>query len=162
MLQRLNLTADQQTKLKSAGDAYRADVEKARGMTDPQQRRQAMRQARQSYETALNAALTADQQAQLKSMRDEARQYRAFGPVGTQLVGLKLTDEQKTKIKAIAAKYQPEVDKLRASQRSGSDREQLRSQSRELRRKMRDEVMAVLTPEQQKQINSEPTARANN
>jgi Spy/CpxP family protein refolding chaperone len=161
LLQRLNLAADQQTKVKAAADTFRADIEKARAMTDPQARRQAMRQARQNYETALNAVLTPDQQRQLQSLREEARQYRAFGPIGARLAGLNLTDDQKTKIKAIAAKYQPETDKLRTALRNG-DREQLRTQSRELRRKMRDEVMAVLTPEQQKQLNSEPTARAAN
>ena len=162
LIQRLNLTTDQQTKVKAAADTFRADIQKARAMTDPQARRQAMRQARQNYETALNAALTPDQQRQLQSLREEARQYRAFGPIGSRLAGLNLTDDQKTKIKAIAAKYQPETDKLRTALRNGGDREQLRTQSRELRRKMRNEVTAVLTPEQQKQLGSEPTARAAN
>jgi Spy/CpxP family protein refolding chaperone len=162
LLQRLGLSADQQTKIKAAADSYRADTEKARGLTDPQARRQAMRQARQSYESALNAALTSDQQARLKSLQEEARGYRVFGPIGMQLVALDLTDDQKTKIRAIATKYEPEVAKLRSAQRNAGDREQMRTQSRELRGKMRDEVLAVLTPEQKKQIDSEPSARAAN
>src|SRR5690349_9277878 len=95
LLQRLNLTADQQTKLKTAGDTYRADLEKARALTDTQARRGAMRTARQNFQTAMDGILTADQKSQLQKLRDEAREYQGLGPMGTQLVALNLTDDQK-------------------------------------------------------------------
>src|SRR5437016_922044 len=63
-IDKLGLSADQQTKVKAATEAYRADAAKARGLSG-QERRQASQQARSSYEAALNAALNADQQKQL-------------------------------------------------------------------------------------------------
>src|SRR3954452_14620030 len=76
----LSLNADQQSKLKAASDTYRADVQKARGLSG-QERRQAAQQARSSYETAVNGILTADQQKQVQALRDEAQQYRGLGPM---------------------------------------------------------------------------------
>jgi len=158
----LSLNADQQSKLKAASDTYRADVQKARGLSG-QERRQAAQQARSSYETAVNGILTADQQKQVQALRDEAQQYRGLGPMANQLVVLNLTDDQKSKIKEIISKHQPEVEKLRSDAQGGGDRTALRTQARDLNQKMRDEVKAVLTADQQKQLGPDlPARRAGN
>jgi Spy/CpxP family protein refolding chaperone len=159
-LDHLNLSADQQAKVKAATETYRADLEKARGLSGDE-RRQASQQARTTYQSALNAALNADQQKQLQAMRDEARELRDLGPMANQLVVLNLTDDQKSKIKAILSKHEPEIEKLRSSAQDGGDRTALRTQMRDLSQKMRDEVKAVLTADQQKQLGPDlPERRA--
>jgi Spy/CpxP family protein refolding chaperone len=154
----LNLSADQQTKLKAAGDTYRSAAVSARGLSG-QERRQASQQARSSYETAVNGILTADQQKQVQAYRDDAQQYRDLGPVANRLVVLNLSDDQKSKIKAIITNHQPDFEKLRSAGQNGGDRTTLRSQRQELSQKLRTEVMAVLTADQQKQLGPEPAAR---
>ena len=154
----LNLNADQQTKIKAAADTYRAAATQARSLTG-QERRQAGQQARSAYESALTSTLNADQQKQLQALRDEAQQYRGLGSLSSQLVVLNLTDDQKSKIKEIITRHQPDMEKLRASQQGTSDRTAVRTQMRDLTQKMRGEVLAVLTPDQQKQIGPEPAAR---
>ena len=157
----LSLSADQQSKLKAAAETYRADSEKARGLSG-EERRQASQQARTSYQTAINGILNADQQKQLQALRDEAQQYRDLGPMANQLVVLNLTEDQKSKIKAIISNHQPDIEKLRSSAQGG-DRTALRSQRQELSQKMRDEVKAVLTADQQKQLGPDvPESRAGN
>jgi Spy/CpxP family protein refolding chaperone len=78
--------------------------------------------------------------------------HRKFDPVGRLLERrseLKLTDEQASRLEAIRAKYleknQPRIEELRR------DREK-RSALRATMDSTRAEVMAVLTPEQQKQV----------
>jgi Spy/CpxP family protein refolding chaperone len=67
-------------------------------------------------------------------------------------VGLNLTDDQKTKVKAIGTKYQPELMKLRQEQRTATDRRAVQQQITALNQKIMEEVKAVLTPEQIKQL----------
>src|SRR5260370_23561866 len=55
-IDKLSLSADQQAKVKAASDAYRADAEKARGLSGPD-RRQAAPQAPTTHEAAITAAL---------------------------------------------------------------------------------------------------------
>jgi Spy/CpxP family protein refolding chaperone len=149
-LTRLKLSADQSTKVKAATEAYRGDLEKARAL-NMEDRRAASQAARTSYQTAVKAALTPDQQKQLQAMMDEAQAF-GMGPIGMQLAGLGLTTEQKAKVKEIAAKHQPKLDELRASQRTASDRQAVRTEMRAEQQKMLDEIKTVLTPEQQKQL----------
>jgi Spy/CpxP family protein refolding chaperone len=147
----LNLSADQQTKLKAAADTYRSAAVSARGLSG-QERRQASQQARSSYETAVNGILTADQQKQVQTYRDEAQQYRELGPVANQLVVLNLSDDQKSKIKTIITNHQPDFEKLRSAGQNGGDRSALRSQRQELSAKLRDEVLAVLNADQKSKL----------
>ena len=149
---RLNLTPDQQTKVQAANDTYRADMEKARSLTASDQKKEAARQAHKAYRDAIQAVLTPEQQNQLKSMMAEAREYHDLGPVGVQLVGLNLTSEQQGKIKEIAARHQPEIEKLHSSLRDATDKKPVRNQIRDLQAKMLDEVKAALTPGQIAQL----------
>lgn len=155
-LNRLNLSADQQAKIKSATDGYQVELQKTQSLTG-KEKRQATRQARTTYQNTVQAVLNPDQQKQLETMQAEARQYHDMGGVGNRLVGLNLTEEQKSKVKAICDKYQPEIQKLRASQKEATDKRAVRTQRRDLNQKMADEVKAVLTPDQQQQF--QPAAR---
>jgi Spy/CpxP family protein refolding chaperone len=151
-LSKLNLTADQQAKVKDAAAKLQADGQAAAALTTPKEKKQASQKAMQEYQASVSAVLTPDQQKTLAAMRDEARQYSMMGPAGNQLVGLNLTEEQKTKVKEIAAKHAPEIDRIQASRKGASDKKAVQAELREANAKMLSEVKAVLTPEQQKQL----------
>lgn len=152
LLNRLNLTADQKSKVDAATAALRADMEKAQALTDAKEKRMASRKAQETYQASIKAALTEDQQKQLQGMMAEAREYSDLGPGGAMLVGLDLTAEQKTKVKEIGAKYKPDVEKLRASMKDATDKAAVRAQMNDLNKKIMDEVKTVLTPEQQQKL----------
>jgi Spy/CpxP family protein refolding chaperone len=65
------------------------------------------------------------------------------------LNGIELTDAQKTKVEAIQAKYQPEMQAIRESMQNGGDRAEAFQKMSALRDKMTPEIRAVLTPAQQ-------------
>jgi Spy/CpxP family protein refolding chaperone len=97
-----------------------------------------------------SAAAQTGEQPPARAGADSAR--RMFDPVGRileQRTELKLTDEQATRLEAIRARYleknQPQMEKLRR------DRE-ARAAFRASMDSTRTEVLAVLTPEQQKQV----------
>jgi len=143
---RLNLNADQQAKLKTAQVTLAAEAQKTQSLTG-QERRDANRKAREAFDASLKEILTPDQQKQLDSLRAEMREYRDLGPgMSAQLAGLNLSVEQKAKVKEIAAKYQPELQKLRQALRDATDKQQVQGQIREQQMKMGDEVRAILTP----------------
>lgn len=157
---RLNLTSDQQTKLNAANTALRAELEKARSLSSPDDKKAAVRQARQTYRQTLQATLTADQIAQLKALAAAARQYHGLGPIGVRLAALDLTDLQQTKLQEIATKYQPDLQKLHASLKDAADKPAVRAQIHALQQKMAEEARALLTPEQIAQLNREAPVRA--
>lgn len=146
LLNRLGITPEQQTKIRSAVDAYQAEMRKAEGLTTREERGQVARTAAEGYRAALAAALTPEQQKQLQGLLEEAR---SLGPLGPQLVVLDLTEPQKVKLKEIAARAQADVEKLRAE---GVEGPALRTRYGEITGRMLDESRAVLTPEQQKQF----------
>jgi Spy/CpxP family protein refolding chaperone len=130
-------------------------MEGARTLTGPD-RRMAMQKAGEDYQTALNGILTPAQKTKLQALMAEARELRGLGPIGQQLLSVKpaLTADQKSKVKAIAAKYQPEMQNFRRGRggpgggAAGGD-PNARTERRALMEKVAAEVKAVLTPEQQ-------------
>lgn len=151
IVSKLSLTDEQKAKVKTANDAYEAEFAEAAKLTTPKEKRAANKVAREKYETAVKAALTADQQKQLDSLLAEAKEYKDFGPMlGSQMAAAGLTPEQKAKVKEINAKYLPELEKLRAAQKEATDKQAVQAQIREQQQKMATDVQAILTPEQQK------------
>lgn len=149
---KLSLTDEQRAKLKAAADAYRAELANTAGLTTRREKRAASRKARQTYEAAVEAALTPEQVKTLAALREEAKLYRAMGAPGNAMAAMDLSDDQKARVKAITDKYNPELTKLRADQRAASDKKPITDQIRALQARMLDEVKAVLTPEQLKQL----------
>jgi len=157
---KLSLTEEQKTKLQSANDAFQAETARIRGLATPKERREANKANRETYQTALQGVLNADQKKQFEALTLEARDYQAYGQMGGRLVGLSLSDEQKGKIKEIAAKYQPDVQKLRDEQKTATDKKAITAQVRELNAKMSDEVKVVLNADQQKQFDATNVGKA--
>jgi Spy/CpxP family protein refolding chaperone len=149
---RLNLNDEQKAKFQAAADAYKTENTAAQALSTPKEKRAASKAAREKYDAAVRAALNADQTKQLDAFLAEAKEYQALGTMGSQMVGLNLTAEQKTKIQEIGTKYQPELKKLRDSQKDATDKQAVMAQIREQQGKMMAEVREVLTPEQRKQL----------
>ncbi|MGV3722898.1 MAG: Spy/CpxP family protein refolding chaperone [Actinomycetota bacterium] len=152
IITRLALTDEQKAKVQAAADALKAENQAAQALTTPKEKRQAGKAARDKYAAAVKSALTPDQQTRLDAMLAEAKQFPELGPQAGQMAGLNLTDEQKAKVKEIGVRYQPELQKLRASQKDASDKQAVMAQIREQQGKMMTEIRAVLTPEQRKQL----------
>jgi Spy/CpxP family protein refolding chaperone len=76
------------------------------------------------------------------------------GGIQALLTGIDLTDAQKTQLKTITDKYAPQMQELRTKMQEaraggGQVDSVTMAKSRELNGKQRDEVRAILTPEQQ-------------
>jgi Spy/CpxP family protein refolding chaperone len=67
-----------------------------------------------------------------------------------------LTDDQKAKIKDIMAKQREEMQSMRGKGGGGGDREAARAKMQEMQKANRDQIRAVLTPEQQKKFDEMP------
>lgn len=156
---RLGLSPDQEGKLQAAGDALQAELKRIATLSIPQEKRQARKAAAEKYQAALKETLTPDQQKKLDEMLAESRQFRGIGTAGPRMVGLGLTEDQKTKIKAITDKYGPEIDKLRASRKDATDKKAVGDQLKAVDAKMVAEIRDVLTPEQQKQFDESAPRR---
>jgi hypothetical protein len=157
---RLKLNADQTAKIKAAGDSFQQASQGARTLQD-QDRRAAIQKAGEDYKTAVNGTLNDEQKKQLEAMRAEAMEYRGIGGLASQIVGMELTAEQKTKVKEIAAKYQAEGTKLREEARATMDRQAAAQKMRDMNAKLFEEVKAALTPEQQKNLRQPGPRRPN-
>lgn len=152
IITKLQLTDEQKAKVQAATEVLKTENAAAQQLTTPKEKRQAGKAARDKYEAAVKGALTPDQQTRLDAMLAEAKQFPELGTQAGQMVGLNLTDEQKAKVKEIGGKYQPELQKLRASQKDATDKQAVMAQIREQQGKMMAEIREVLTPEQRKQL----------
>ena len=157
---RLKLNADQTAKLKTAGESYQQAAQGARTLQE-QDRRAAMQKAGEDYRTAVAGVLNDEQKKQLEAMRAEMAEYRGLGGLSAQLVGMELSADQKTKVKELAAKYQAEGEKIREEARATMDRQAAAQKTRDLNMKAFEEVKAVLTPEQQKNLRQPGPRRPN-
>ena len=84
-----------------------------------------------------------------------------LGSIGMAVYSLPLSDDQRAKLKEIAARHQPEIQKLReAAAQAGNSRETLRPQAEALQEKINNDVRAILTPEQLKQLDDARGARS--
>src|SRR5450432_2274494 len=104
---KLNLTADQKTKLKSLREGVRQQVEALRN--DPTlsavDKRAKIRSLRESTRAQFTAVLTPDQQQLLQNGRRNGREGPGFGPRGGSpggpLAGLGLTADQRSQVETI-------------------------------------------------------------
>lgn len=152
VITKLQLTDEQKAKVQAAAEALKAENAAAQQLSTPKEKRQAGKAARDKYAAAVKGALTPEQQTKLDAMLAEVKQFPELGTQAGQMVGLNLTDEQKAKIKGIGGKYQPELQKLRASQKDATDKQAVMAQIREQQGKMMTEIREILTPEQRKQL----------
>ena len=150
----LKLTDDQIKKVqdvaKDIREKHKDDFDKVRSL-DQAERREKMQELTKtvSEETtkALADVLKPEQQKRLKQLTLQREGTRAFSNAEVQMA-LKLTDEQKDKIKTISSDSEKEMREL--FQNAGGDRQEAGKKMQALHKETQDKVMSVLTEDQKK------------
>lgn len=143
----LGLNAEQEARLNAADQAYRAELERVKASGRDQDLKARLQPAAEQYRQVLAATLTPAQQEFLLARYEEAGNYRALGDLAYYLAAVELSGEQKEKIGASAARYQPDLERLGAAAKLHRDEGAAR-EAASLREKLLAEVIAVLTPAQ--------------
>lgn len=154
-LKALDLTKDQAQQIRGIVQRYRAEVAVVmKGQGTPQEKRLQIRPVRAKAAEAIAAVLTPDQLAKAREKRVIQRllSRATLRQVGLMALvrRLDLADDQKTQVKAIFAESQAKAKAIRAD--SSLSAEQKKTARTELRKATHDQVMAVLTPEQQEKL----------
>ncbi|WP_132056112.1 hypothetical protein [Pseudocnuella soli] len=153
--EQLNLTADQQARLKTIREAHRKqwqELQKQDNITvkEWKARRQELTQKQR---TEMAAVLTAEQQQKLAKMQGERRngmQGKGFGQKRQPMANLNLTNEQQSKMKAVNESFREKRQALRTNSVIAENQKQ--EQLKELAQQHRQEVKAILTKEQQQRM----------
>lgn len=153
--EQLNLTADQQAKLKTIREAHRKqwqELQKQDHITvkEWKARRQ---QLTQKHRKEVSGILTAEQQQQLAKMQGERRkdmQSKALRQKERPMAQLALTHTQQTKMKEINQTFKGKRQALRSNTTIAES--QKREQLKTLTQQHRQEVKAILTKEQQQKL----------
>lgn len=144
----LNLNEDQQQKIKSTNEDFRAKVKELRAKSDlsKEERQSKAKELREQQRLAINNILTAEQQTKFKELNKGARNRKALiathGKKGQnmkmrthradRMKDLNLSEDQKQKIKAL--------------------NEDFRTKNKEIAQQHRDALSKIYTPEQQAKI----------
>lgn len=147
----LKLNADQKTKIKAVQDKFAEETKAMRPapgtQPDPESLRanfQKLRELSQQANKDIDAVLTEDQRKAVRPLVREISAMQQVGiPVGV-MGDLKLTADQKTKIKGVVEEYE--------AARQAIPQEERRAKAQELRQAATGKVAAVLTDEQKAAI----------
>lgn len=153
--EQLNLTADQKAKLKTIREAHRKqwqELKKQDNITVKEWKTRRQELAQKQH-TEMSAILTAEQQQQLATMhgdRSKGMQGKGFRQHGQPMAQLNLTDAQQTKMKAANQSFKTKRAALRSN--TTLAQAQKKEQMQALAQQHRQEVKAILTPEQQQKL----------
>jgi hypothetical protein len=159
----IKATSEQVEKLNALGEKLgtkqREESAKFRDL-DPAERgpkqQELNRTMMAEVKTGVTDILKPEQVKRFEQLQLQQAGVNAFGMPRIQ-DGLKLTDEQKTKIRDVNQEYQPKMRELFTN--AGDDREAAMKKVAELRKEQTEKVMAVLTVEQRtsyKDMTGEP------
>jgi hypothetical protein len=148
---RLNLNADQKTKLQAISERVRTEL---RGVFQAGGDREAamlkLRETNQKAEAEALALLDATQKKQYEDLKTEAAGYAGLGGAGSALLAITdLSADQKTKLKALAS-----TAAERPRPQPGGDRAAAQQARRAQDEADRAAVKAILTPAQQTQYDA--------
>jgi len=155
MAKELNLTADQQTKLKQLMEADRAKMKalhQDQSLT-AEQKKQQSQALRETMKNDMNSVLTPEQQQKLASMHER---HGAGGPMGMakehdrMASRLNLTADQKTKMQSIMESNHQQMKAIEADQSLSQQDKQ--AKIKQLHESMQSQVNAILTPDQQQKF----------
>ncbi|MGZ8544041.1 MAG: hypothetical protein ACXWV0_02045 [Flavisolibacter sp.] len=171
MVSKLNLTTDQQAKLKSIREAQQAEMKVLHENKTLQaaQRKTAREEMFKKYAAQSKAVYTPAQLEQLEKMKAERKAKgkdgkhtgkdgkgrkhgKDFKKGGDFHKDLNLTDDQKTKMSALRADFKNQFETLRNDQSLSA--EQKKEKSKELRKVQQDKMKAILTKDQIEKMKS--------
>ncbi|MCU1287214.1 MAG: hypothetical protein JWO13_3564 [Acidobacteriales bacterium] len=149
----LNLTADQQAKLKQLMEADRAKMQalhQDQSLTKEQKMQQSQA-LRETMKNDMNSVLTPEQQQKFASLRES---HGAGGPMGKdhdRLANqLNLTADQKTKMQSIMESNHQQMKAIHDDQSLSQQDKQ--AKVKQLHESMKSQVNAILTPDQQQKF----------
>lgn len=166
--QKLDLSADQQAKIKAINESFRDGMKSLKdqtGLTDAQrkERREALQQ---KHRTELDAVLTAEQRAKAEAMRKEGKdkdgdksnrdgkgdkEYDGRrGHGGDMAKELNLSTEQQAKMETIRKETKAKLDAVRAD--ASLTQEQKKAKSGEIMKAQMEQMKSILTKEQQQKM----------
>jgi Spy/CpxP family protein refolding chaperone len=140
----LNLTTDQQEKIKSADSEFKTKISELKSESDltKEDKQAKMKELTDQHRTAVNDVLTPEQQAKMKELKKDKKKPRSMHDrksrdvMKTQrsdrMKDLNLTDDQKQKIKTL--------------------NEEFRAKNKEIALQYREALNKVYTPEQQAKL----------
>ncbi len=105
----------------------------------------------QEVKAKVDALLNKEQLARLDELSLQARGAQALEDESV-LSALQVSDEQKEKLAEIRDKGMEAIEKALGNLQGGGGQRELRAKMRELRDELNEKAMAVLTPEQKKQL----------
>ncbi len=171
MVAKLNLTADQQAKLKSIREAQHAEMKAlhANQSLKAEQKKAAREELFKKYSAQTKAVYTPAQQAELDKMKaawknkaKEGKQGRKQGKDGKHGKDFKkggdfqkelnLTEDQKTKMSGLREDFKKQFETLRNDQSLSA--EQKKEKSKELRKAQQDKMKSILTKDQVEKMES--------
>ena len=143
-LESLNLTEQQKAKIQKIREQTRQKLEQIRSeATNPEERREKARAVLQEAREQISNVLTPEQRA--KWAAATARFRRGIPTLEELSQQLRLTEEQRKKLKPILDRYTAEARKLRETQPPSPE---TREKMRALRERFNSEVEKLLTPQQ--------------
>ena len=150
MMQDLNLTAEQQTQMKTLHEdmmQQRNAIQNDASLS-ADQKKDKMKELRQTQMQKMNAILTPDQQAKMKTFRKEGKQNHQMRKGSPQMMQqLDLTADQQTQMKALHETMQQQRNAIKNDASLSAD--QKKDKMKELHQTQMEKVNTILTPEQQ-------------
>jgi Spy/CpxP family protein refolding chaperone len=149
---RLNLNADQKTKIGVIRDRVRGELQGLFGQnTDREAAVAKLRETNQKAEAEATALLDATQKKQYDDLKAEARNYEGLGDAGIAVLSVSdLNGDQKAKLKEAATAAAAK----RPQQGQGTDRQAARAARQAFDEANRATVKAILTAGQQTQFDA--------
>jgi Spy/CpxP family protein refolding chaperone len=165
MTQQLNLTADQQAKLKSIHDAERKEMEalKTKSLTAEQSKEQ-RKALHKKYQEQMQSVFTPAQKEQLKKLKAERKQngerkgnhkkgVNRFTKRGNEFQkNLNLTQTQKDQLSKLRNDARSQKESIRSNE--SLTREQKKEKMNSLRKDQQEKFKSVLTKEQVEKLES--------
>lgn len=162
MMKDLNLTPDQQSKIKSIREAEKKEMQglKTGGTTGAD--KASRKELHQKYQTQLQSVLTEEQKAKMQDrMKNGKEAMSAKGGKREKEFGkdVNLTTDQKTKISSLNQDFKTKAQAIRNN--STLSAEEKKAQMKSLAQTHQTDMKAVLTPEQANKMKSLKKGKGN-
>lgn len=151
MMKELNLTAEQQAKIKSIREAQKAEMESMKADGKSEADKSARKEMHEKYKAQIDAVLTAEQKAKMKEHMAEGRgkdfdKGDRKGKPGEFGKDMNLTADQKSKLASINSEFRTKMQALQSN--TALSKEQKKEQMKQLQEAHKANLKTVLTQEQ--------------
>lgn len=165
VFQQLNLSEEQQTKMKALNEDFRNQVQELKKNEDitVKEQKSRMQALRNDHKAKFQGVLTPDQKAQLENMKKDRRathEVDAKARMEKMKIRLGLSDDQVAKLERNRTEMSSRLKALRENQSLTAD--QKKEQVKELMKQRKENLKSVLTAEQLKKMEERKPRRHSN